>query len=58
MRISLLFFFVLFALAAMFGQGEARWKFGKKLEKIGKNVFNAANKALPVVTGYKNLGRR
>ncbi|XP_039446969.1 cecropin-B-like [Culex pipiens pallens] len=33
-----------------------RWKLGKKLEKVGKNVFKAAQKALPVVAGFKALG--
>ncbi|KAL1398243.1 hypothetical protein pipiens_009119, partial [Culex pipiens pipiens] len=33
-----------------------RWKLGKKLEKVGKNVFKAAQKTLPVVAGFKALG--
>ncbi|NJI29991.1 hypothetical protein HBI98_22810 [Aeromonas veronii] len=33
-----------------------RWKFGKRLEKLGRNVFKAAKKALPVIAGYKALG--
>ncbi|GLV31548.1 hypothetical protein CBL_07310 [Carabus blaptoides fortunei] len=53
MKFSVIFFFALCVLAAMFGQSQAG--FGKKLEKLGKNVFNAANKALPVVTGYNNI---
>uniref|UniRef100_A0A8W7NZC4 Uncharacterized protein n=1 Tax=Anopheles atroparvus TaxID=41427 RepID=A0A8W7NZC4_ANOAO len=33
-----------------------RWRFGKRLEKLGRNIFRAAQKALPVIQGYKALG--
>nr|Q9Y0X9.1 RecName: Full=Cecropin-C type 1; Short=Cecropin-C1; Contains: RecName: Full=Cecropin-C; AltName: Full=AalCecC; Flags: Precursor [Aedes albopictus]AAD37703.1 cecropin [Aedes albopictus]AAK81854.1 antibiotic peptide cecropin C1 [Aedes albopictus] len=53
--------FVLIAMAALLlvGQSEAGGlkKLGKKLEGAGKRVFNAAEKALPVVAGAKALGK-
>ncbi|EAT48339.1 AAEL000621-PA [Aedes aegypti] len=62
MNFNRLFILVLVAVLVVLGQQQCgveaapRWKFGKKLEKVGKNVFNAAKKALPVVAGYKALG--
>uniref|UniRef100_A0A336ML04 CSON002659 protein n=1 Tax=Culicoides sonorensis TaxID=179676 RepID=A0A336ML04_CULSO len=49
------FTLLLVIVALIIGQSEAapRWKGWKKIEKAGKNVFNAAQKALPVVAGYK-----
>ncbi|KAF5280562.1 hypothetical protein FQR65_LT00313 [Abscondita terminalis] len=55
MKISVLFVVVLMCLSAFVGQTEAKWKGWKKLEKAGKRVFNAAEKALPVVQGYAGI---
>ncbi|KFB41936.1 hypothetical protein ZHAS_00009499 [Anopheles sinensis] len=33
-----------------------RWRLGKRLERLGQNLFRAAQKALPVIAGYKALG--
>ncbi|KAL9695274.1 hypothetical protein quinque_014559 [Culex quinquefasciatus] len=58
MNFNKLFVIVLLAALAIFGQAEAGGlkKFGKKLEGVGKRVFKASEKALPVVTGFKALG--
>ncbi|EDS36060.1 cecropin A [Culex quinquefasciatus] len=59
MNFNKLFVIVLLAALAFFGQAEAGGlkKFGKKLEGVGKRVFKASEKALPVVTGFKALGK-
>ncbi|XP_052867605.1 cecropin-A-like [Anopheles cruzii] len=60
MNFSKIFLFVVLAtLLLAVGQTEAGWlkKLGKKVEKAGQRVFNAAEKALPVATGIKALGK-
>ncbi|GLV31545.1 hypothetical protein CBL_07307 [Carabus blaptoides fortunei] len=54
MRFTFVFIVVLCVLAAFTGQTDAapRWKGWKKIEKAGQRVFKAAEKALPVATGY------
>uniref|UniRef100_A0A3F2YZM0 Uncharacterized protein n=1 Tax=Anopheles melas TaxID=34690 RepID=A0A3F2YZM0_9DIPT len=60
MNFTKLFILVAIAVLVVVGvqpaDGAPRWKFGKRLEKLGRNVFRAAKKALPVVAGYKALG--
>ncbi|KAK4877157.1 hypothetical protein RN001_009663 [Aquatica leii] len=51
MKISVIFVVILVVLSAFLGQSDAKWKGLKKIEKAGKRVFNAAEKALPVVQG-------
>uniref|UniRef100_A0A9I3GJ68 Uncharacterized protein n=1 Tax=Anopheles farauti TaxID=69004 RepID=A0A9I3GJ68_9DIPT len=58
MNLSKLFVVVLLATLLLFGtQTEAGHlkKFGKKLEKIGKNVFHAVEKVVPVLQGIQDL---
>ncbi|XP_001861742.2 cecropin-A2 [Culex quinquefasciatus] len=58
MNFSKLFAIVLLAALAFLGQTEAGGlkKFGKRLERVGKHVFEATAKALPVVAGINTLG--
>nr|QID75761.1 antimicrobial peptide cecropin A [Calomera littoralis] len=60
MRFSVIFVFALFVLAAFLGQSEAapKWKGWKKIERAGKRVFKAAEKALPVATAIGVIGRK
>ncbi|XP_018334761.1 cecropin-B2-like [Agrilus planipennis] len=60
MKLTYIFLVVVFVLAVLLGQGEAKWKGWKKIEKGGKRIFKAAEKGLPVIAGYKGLakGRR
>nr|WOJ43255.1 cecropin [Lasioderma serricorne] len=58
MKISLILVFVIAVMSAFIDQTEARWKGWKKIEKAGQRVFKAAEKALPVATGYAAIGRR
>ncbi|XP_025833989.1 cecropin-B2-like isoform X2 [Agrilus planipennis] len=55
MNFSIIFLMITIIVAALLGQGEARWKGFKKIEKAGKRVFKAAEKGLPVVAGYAAL---
>ncbi|EAL41975.2 AGAP006722-PA [Anopheles gambiae str. PEST] len=58
MNVSKLFVIVLLATLLLFGgQAEAGHlkKFGKKLEKVGKNVFHAVEKVVPVLQGIQDL---
>uniref|UniRef100_A0AAG5DUS4 Uncharacterized protein n=1 Tax=Anopheles atroparvus TaxID=41427 RepID=A0AAG5DUS4_ANOAO len=59
MNFNKLFVFVLLAALLLLGQTEAGRlkKLGNKIEGVGKRVFKAAEKALPVVAGVKALGR-
>ncbi|XP_029711077.1 cecropin-B type 2 [Aedes albopictus] len=60
MNFSKLFALVLLiGLVLLTGQTEAGGlkKLGKKLEGVGKRVFKASEKALPVLTGYKAIGK-
>ncbi|XP_025833988.1 cecropin-B2-like isoform X1 [Agrilus planipennis] len=60
MNFSIIFLMITIIVAALLGQGEARWKGFKKIEKAGKRVFKAAEKGLPVAAqavAIKN-GRR
>ncbi|KFB39637.1 hypothetical protein ZHAS_00007084 [Anopheles sinensis] len=58
MNFNKIFVFVLLAALVLLGQTEAGRlkKLGKKIEGVGKRVFKAAEKALPVVAGVKALG--
>ncbi|XP_050073956.1 cecropin-B [Anopheles maculipalpis] len=60
MNFTKLFILVAIAVLVVVGvqpvDGAPRWKFGKRLERLGRNVFRAAKKALPVIAGYKALG--
>uniref|UniRef100_A0A182QIG8 Uncharacterized protein n=1 Tax=Anopheles farauti TaxID=69004 RepID=A0A182QIG8_9DIPT len=60
MNFTKIFLLVAIAVLVVVGvqpvDGAPRWKFGKRLEKLGRNVFRAAQKALPVIAGYKALG--
>nr|AAF59831.1 cecropin A [Aedes aegypti]AAL85581.1 cecropin A [Aedes aegypti] len=57
MNFTKLFLLIAVAVLLLTGQSEAGGlkKLGKKLEGAGKRVFNAAEKALPVVAGAKAL---
>ncbi|KAK4877158.1 hypothetical protein RN001_009664 [Aquatica leii] len=55
MKISVIFVVILVVLSAFLGQSDAKWKGWKKIERTGKRVFNAAEKALPVVQGYAGV---
>nr|NP_001395400.1 cecropin-like LOC5579377 precursor [Aedes aegypti]AAK73081.1 cecropin A precursor [Aedes aegypti]AAL85582.1 cecropin A [Aedes aegypti] len=59
MNFTKLFLLIAVAVLLLTGQSEAGGlkKLGKKLEGAGKRVFNAAEKALPVVAGAKALGK-
>ncbi|XP_058467370.1 cecropin-A1-like [Malaya genurostris] len=59
MNFKHLFLVVLVAALMLLGQTEAGGlkKLGKKLEGVGKRVFKASEKALPVITGYKAVGK-
>ncbi|XP_062535084.1 cecropin-A1-like [Armigeres subalbatus] len=59
MNFNKLFAFVLLVALVFLGQTEAGGlkKLGKKLERIGKHVFKASEKALPVVAGYNAIGK-
>ncbi|XP_055614417.1 uncharacterized protein LOC129760776 [Uranotaenia lowii] len=59
MNFTKLFTFVVLAALLLLGQTEAGGlkSLGKKLEGVGKRVFKAAEKALPVVAGYKAVGK-
>uniref|UniRef100_A0A182N7N9 Uncharacterized protein n=1 Tax=Anopheles dirus TaxID=7168 RepID=A0A182N7N9_9DIPT len=58
MNLSKLFIIVLLATLLLFGgQTEAGHlkKFGKKLEKMGQNVFHAVQKVVPVLQEIQDL---
>uniref|UniRef100_A0A9I3CJN2 Uncharacterized protein n=1 Tax=Anopheles culicifacies TaxID=139723 RepID=A0A9I3CJN2_9DIPT len=58
MNLSKLFIVILLGTLLLFGgQTEAGHlkKFGKKLEKIGKNVFHAVEKVVPVLQGVQDI---
>uniref|UniRef100_A0A9I3K6B3 Cecropin n=1 Tax=Anopheles maculatus TaxID=74869 RepID=A0A9I3K6B3_9DIPT len=58
MNLSKLLIVVLLGALLLFaGQTEAGHlkKFGKKLEKIGKNVFHTVEKVVPVLAGVQDL---
>ncbi|EAT32350.1 AAEL015515-PA [Aedes aegypti] len=59
MNFTKLFLLIAVAVLLLTGQSEAGGlkKLGKKLGGAGKRVFNAAEKALPVVAGAKALGK-
>nr|P81417.2 RecName: Full=Cecropin-A1; AltName: Full=AalCecA; AltName: Full=Cecropin-A; Flags: Precursor [Aedes albopictus]AAD37701.1 cecropin [Aedes albopictus]AAK81849.1 antibiotic peptide cecropin A1 [Aedes albopictus] len=59
MNFTKLFAIVLLAALVLLGQTEAGGlkKLGKKLEGVGKRVFKASEKALPVAVGIKALGK-
>ncbi|EAT48343.1 AAEL000625-PA [Aedes aegypti] len=59
MNFNKLFAIVLLVALVLLGQTEAGGlkKLGKKLEGVGKRVFKASEKALPVITGYKAVGK-
>lgn len=59
MNFNKLFLIVILAALLLLGQTEAGRlkKLGKKIEKAGKRVFNAAQKGLPVAAGVQALGR-
>ena len=58
MNFNKLFLVVVLAITLFFGQSEAapRWKGWKKIEKVGRNIANAAPKALPVIQVVKAVG--
>nr|QID75762.1 antimicrobial peptide cecropin B2 [Calomera littoralis] len=59
MRFTIIFVAAICILAAFSGQTTASpaWKGWKEIEKAGRRVFKAAEKALPVVAGYAALSK-
>ncbi|XP_018568840.1 cecropin-B-like [Anoplophora glabripennis] len=51
MKLSLIFIFVIAMVFALSGRAESKNIF-KRLEKVGKNIRNAAERSLPTVLGY------
>nr|ABS18287.1 cecropin 3 precursor [Anopheles albimanus] len=60
MNFTKLFIMVAIAVLLIAGiqpvEAAPRMEIGKRREKLGRNVFKAAKKALPVIAGYKALG--
>ncbi|KAJ8974771.1 hypothetical protein NQ317_002485 [Molorchus minor] len=57
MKLSLIFVVFVAVIMALTGQAESK-HFFKKLEKVGKNIRNAAERALPIVGGYANVAKQ
>ncbi|CAH1954526.1 unnamed protein product [Acanthoscelides obtectus] len=56
MKLSIFFFVIVAALLVLTGQSEGK-KFFKRIEKVGKNIRNAAERVLPTAVGYAGLVR-
>ncbi|KAJ8912247.1 hypothetical protein NQ315_003350 [Exocentrus adspersus] len=57
MKLSVVLIFAVAVLLALTGQAQSR-NFFKRLEKVGKNVRNAAERALPTVVGYAGVAKQ
>ncbi|XP_023310775.1 cecropin-C-like [Anoplophora glabripennis] len=57
MKLSIVFVFALAVLLAITGHAESK-NFFKRIEKVGKNIRNAAERSLPTVVGYAGVAKQ
>nr|BAD66670.1 cecropin precursor [Acalolepta luxuriosa] len=57
MKFTVIFVFALAVLLALTGQAESK-NFFKRIEKVGKNIRNAAERSLPTVVGYAGVAKQ